>query len=315
VRDQTYGAIVEVVVADGRSSDRTREVAHEFRFVHIVDNPSRIQATGLNRALATARGDIVVRVDGHCVLADDYVQRCVDALVTTGAVVVGGGMTPQPEDPDPTLVQRGIASAMASRLGVGPARFHVGGAAGWVDTVYLGAYRREHALEVGGYAEDLVVNEDSEFAIRMNSLGGVWFDPRIVSVYVPRSTLRSVTRQFYRYGRGRAKTALRHPDAVRPRQLAAPALVLGLLSGRRRTVAAVYAALVVARASCELTKDPAAAPAFACALPLMHVSWGLGFLHGLVASVGGAASRLLRAQPGVDLLESLNPADECADRS
>jgi succinoglycan biosynthesis protein ExoA len=169
-------------------------------------------------------------------------------------------------------------------MGAGPARFHVHGApAGWVDTVYLGAYRVADALAVGGYAEDLAVNEDAEFAIRMRARGGVWFDPSIRSTYTPRATFTSLARQFHRYGRGRATTAIRHPRQVRPRQLVAPALVLGLLSGRRREVALAYGALVAGRAVYEAARHPDSAAALAVALPVMHLSWGIGFLRGLVS--------------------------------
>ena len=282
IEAQTYGNIVEILVADGGSTDATRRIASEFESVRIVDNPDRIQSAGLNRALSVARGEVIVRVDGHCVLARDYVEACVAALEATGAAMVGGGMTPRPSISRSPITQRAIASAMGSRIGAGPARFHVGATAGWVDTVYLGAYRAADARAIGGYAGEMAVNEDAEFAIRMRPRGGIWFDPRIRSTYTPRSTFPSLARQFYRYGQGRATTALRHPRHVRPRQLVAPALVLGLLSRRRRAVATAYASLVVARAAYEFTRDPQGAPALAVALPVMHLSWGVGFLRGLV---------------------------------
>jgi glycosyltransferase involved in cell wall biosynthesis len=282
VRDQTYERIVEVIVADGRSTDRTREVALEFDAVRVVDNPARRQSAGLNRALALARGEIIVRIDGHCVVAPDYVERCVEALEHTGAAMVGGGMTPEVDDSDEGALQRGIAAAMASRLGAGPARFHVGGRTGWVDTVYLGAFRTADARAVGGYAEDVGVNEDAEFAIRMNARGGVWFDPAIRSTYAPRTSVEALARQFYRYGRSRALTSRRHPSALRLRQLAAPALVLGLLGPRRRQVAAVYATAILARAAVQFGADRKAAAGFAAALPVMHLCWGVGFLEGIL---------------------------------
>ncbi len=300
VRDQTYGGTVEVIVADGRSTDRTRDVALEFSGVRVVDNPKRAQSAGLNRALEAAHGEITVRVDGHCVLADDYVECCVEALEATGAAMVGGGMTPAPSGASAT--QRGIASAMASRLGAGPARFHVGGKPGWVDTVYLGAFRTNDANAAGGYAEDVGVNEDAEFAIRMRPHGGIWFDPRIRSVYSPRSTVSALAKQFYRYGRSRALTARRHPREVRLRQLAAPALVLGMLSGRRRQIAVAYASVVLVCAAREVAKDRESAWSFAAALPVMHFCWGVGFIRGalLPQSVGRATEA-----PRVD--ELLNP--------
>jgi succinoglycan biosynthesis protein ExoA len=273
-----------VIVADGGSTDGTRCIALGFPGIRIVDNPGRIQAAGLNRALDVAQGEVVVRVDGHCVLAEDYVAMCVEALAATGAAMVGGGMHPRTSESRFPITQRAIASAMSSRLGAGPARFHVGASAGWVDTVYLGAYRTADARAIGGYDAEMAVNEDAEFAIRMAPRGGIWFDPRIRSTYTPRSTFPSLARQFYRYGKGRATTALRHPRHVRLRQLVAPALVLGLVSGKRRPMAAAYASLVLARAAYECTKDPGGAPALAIALPVMHLSWGAGFLLGLVTA-------------------------------
>ncbi len=282
VRAQTYDNVVEVLVADGRSTDATRQVAQWYPGVRIVDNPARIQAAGLNRALEECHGDIVVRVDGHCLLAPDYVEHCVDALERTGAAIVGGAMSPVGIG----RRQRGIAAAMQSRLGAGPARFHVGGCGGWVDTVYLGAYRLADARAVSGYAEDVGVNEDAEFAIRMAPRGGVWFEPAIRSSYSPRDSYRALLRQFYRYGRSRATTARRHPSSIKLRQLAAPALVLGLASRWRLQVAIVYGGVVAARAARELLDDPGSVPGFLIAMPIMHVSWGCGFYTGVFVGMG-----------------------------
>ena len=280
VARQTYARVVEVLVVDGRSDDRTRELALDAGAA-VLDNPARIQAAALNVGLAAAKGDVIVRVDGHCVIADDYVERCVDALERTGAAIVGGAMTPVAATP----MQQAIAAAMSSPLGAGPARFHVGGDAGWVDTVYLGAYRRRDALAVGGYAVDVGVNEDAEFAHRMSARGGVWFDPSIRSTYVPRDTVRAVARQFWRYGRSRAATVRRHPRSLSPRQLAAPALVLGVASPWRRWVAVLYAAAVVVGADDARRRHGGIHRRVAAVLPAMHLSWGLGFLSGLVAPV------------------------------
>jgi glycosyltransferase involved in cell wall biosynthesis len=211
VAAQTYGAIVEVLVVDGGSDDETRALAGAHPGVAVLDNPDRIQAAALNIGIAAARGEVIVRVDGHCLIASDYVERCIAALDASGAAMVGGAMTPVAEG----AVQEGIAAAMSSPFGAGPARFHTGGEAGWVDTVYLGAYRTDLVRQVGGYATDVGVNEDAELAHRMAGHGGIWFDPTICSTYTPRSSLRAVARQFYRYGRSRASSSRwprRHAD-------------------------------------------------------------------------------------------------------
>jgi glycosyltransferase involved in cell wall biosynthesis len=276
---QTYPRIVEVLVADGGSTDRTRQVAASYPGVRVLDNPERVQAAGLNAALSQAAGEVVVRVDGHCVLSPDYVERCVAGLQATGAAMVGGMMVPVREG---GWVQRAAAVAMSSRLGSGPARFHVGGSPGWVDTVYLGSYRTELARRIGGYDVAFVPNEDAEFAHRMREHGGIWFDPSIRAGYVPRGSVAAVARQFVRYGRARATTVRRHPSSLSVRQLAAPLLVAGLLSPWRRWVALSYGTALTARASIELRRDPPAAAGMLLVLPTMHLTWGLGFLIGLV---------------------------------
>lgn len=276
---QTYPNIVEVLVVDGGSTDDTVRLAQRHPRVRVVANPRRIQAAALNLALAEARGEVFVRVDGHCEIAPDYVTSCVSALERTGASMVGGAMVPMA---GAGWLHRGIAAAMASRLGAGPARFHAGGPPGPVDTVYLGAFRTDDALAVGGYAEDQPVNEDAELAHRMAARGPVWFDPSIRSRYVPRSSLVGLGRQFWRYGRGRAMTVRKHPRSLSPRQLVAPLLVVGLLSPWRRPVLAAYLSLLAARSALEGTSDPRRVPGFAASLPTMHLLWGAGFLTGLL---------------------------------
>lgn len=300
VAAQTYPGIAEVLVVDGGSSDGTRARVHaRGGSVRLVDNPRRIQAAALNIALREARGEVFVRVDGHCLIAPDYVERCIDVLGRSGAAMVGGAMQPVAADPVPS----GIAAAMMSPIGAGPARFHVGGSAGWVDTVYLGAYRTALAREVGGYREDVGVNEDAEFAIRMRGHGGVRFDPSIRSTYTPRSSLRAVVRQFYRYGRSRAATVRRHPASFSPRQLAAPALLVGLASPWRKPVAAAYGAVVLAAAARQAVKDPRSAASFACSLPAMHLPWAAGFLRGLASRDYRLAPPSEPAQPAPDRVD------------
>lgn len=275
---QTYGHVVEILVVDGDSTDATVALARGRGNVTVISNPGRIQSAALNLALEQATGDIFVRVDGHCVLAPDYVQRCVDALQTCDAGLVGGAMQPVATD----WFGRGVVAAMTRPLGAGPARFHVGGQAGWVDTVYLGAGWTSRLREAGGYSTEVGVNEDTELAYRMDRRGGVWFDPAIRSVYVPRSSLRAVARQFLRYGLSRAATTKRHPGSLKPRQLAAPALVLALLfSPRRKIVLALYAALVAREGVAVGAGDVPAGAAVLAVLPAMHLGWGAGFLAGL----------------------------------
>jgi glycosyltransferase involved in cell wall biosynthesis len=278
VAGQTYRSIVEVVLADGGSTDETRSVASAYAKVVIVDNPRRIRPAGLNAAIAGASGEVIVRVDARTALAPDYVERCVAALERSGAAIVGGQMRYEAHD----ARQRGIVAAMTSRLGAGPAAFRrAGGQPRFVDTVYLGAFRASTIREMGGYDEWSGGNEDAELAWRAQSFGGVYLDPSIKSFYLGRDGLGPLARQFYRYGHNRARTIRKHPGSLSYRQLAVPALFAGLASPWRRQVLAAYLAAVLARGALELVSDPPAVPTLLAAFPTMHAAWGLGFARGI----------------------------------
>lgn len=289
VAAQTYGNVVEVLVVDGGSADGTREIAASRPGVTLLDNPARLQADGLNVALAHAAGEVFVRVDARTRLAPDYVARCVEALDRSGAAMVGGCQRPVAGG----WVQSGIAAAMTSRLGAGPAAFRHGGPPRWVDTVYLGAFPTQLARAVGGYRPGKATNEDAELAMRMGEGRGVWLDPAIASSYVPRASLRALGRQYLAYGRGRAETVVERPAAASPRQLAVPVLLLGLLSPLRRQVAIGYAAGLALAALSRLPRSPRSVPGMVLAVPVMHGAWGVGFLTG----AAGAVRRRLRLGP------------------
>jgi GT2 family glycosyltransferase len=283
VAEQTYPAIVEVVLADGGSKDETRAVASRFEKVRVIDNQRQIRPAGLNAAITSAVGEIIVRVDARTKLAPDYVECCVDALARSGAAIVGGPMRFEAHG----ARQRGIVAAMTSRIGAGPAAFRrEGGQPRYVDTVYLGAFRTSVIREMGGYDEWSGGNEDAELAWRAQRFGGVLLDPSIKSFYLGRDGLRPLARQFYRYGRNRARTIRKHPASLSYRQLVVPAFFAGLASPWRRLVLTAYAAVVLGRGAFELTRDPPAVPTLLAAFPTMHTAWGLGFMRGILGKKG-----------------------------
>ena len=222
IASQSYPAVTEILVADGGSTDRTREIvaAYPDERVRLLDNPRRIRPAGLNVAIGAAAGEIFVRVDARTLLAKDYVERCVDALERTHAAMVGGPMRYTAS----SAPERGLREAMTSRLGAGPAPFRrEDGEARFVDTVYLGAYRLDTVRSLGGYDEWFGGNEDAELAFRARQAGGVFLDPAIFSTYAVREGLGPLWQQFRRYGKARAVTMRKHPSSVSARQLAVPA--------------------------------------------------------------------------------------------
>jgi glycosyltransferase involved in cell wall biosynthesis len=282
---QRYPGALDVCLAVGPSRDRTAEVAADLsrRFpVTVVENPTGATPAGLNLAIAATRGEVVVRVDAHSRLPDDYVVTAVRTLRDTGAVNVGGRQHP---------VARGgtagaVARAMTTRFGTGGARFHVGGAPGPVDTVYLGVFRRAAGDAVGWFDERLVRNQDYELNIRLRAAGGtVWFDPRLSVEYSPRDTLGALARQYAQYGWWKARVARLHPRSLRARQ-AIPALVTalvgaGVVAGWWWSPAFLapcgYAAAVVL-ASATSGRGAAEKVRLLAVYPVMHLAWGGGFL-------------------------------------
>ncbi len=287
---------LEVLVADGRSNDDTRAwvqagaASGDFP-VTLVDNPGLFVPHGFNRALSKAQGSIIVRVDGHTLIAPDYVTRCVETLERTDADNVGGRMN---------AIGRGafgeaVALATSSPFGVGGARFHYSTREEWVDTVYMGAWRRETFERIGCFDEELVRNQDDEFNYRLRAQGGkILLNPQIRSEYYNRSTFRSLLRQYYQYGLYKVRVMQKHPQQMRPRQLVPLALVLFMIAGGllalvwaafRPFWAAGLAAYGAAVLAASMVVSARAGWRHFLLLPVvfvsLHLSYGLGFLRGL----------------------------------
>lgn len=288
---QDYDGPLEVVVAVAPSDDDTRSVvearAGADERIRVVDNPAGHAAGGLNAAISAARGSILVRCDGHAVLAPDYVRTAVGLLAETGAANVGGVQAATGDG----WWQRATALAMTSPLGVGNARFHYGSSAGSVDTVYLGVFDRKAVEAVGGFDETLLRNQDYELNHRLRRAGYVvWFDPRLRVEYRPRATPGALWRQYFDYGTWKRRMLQASPDALKARQLAPPLLVIGLAAsvatlaaGRALgwVIPAAYGAFLVVGSLGELLRrrrpEAVLLPAV---LAIMHLAWGVGFLFG-----------------------------------
>ena len=211
VQAQDYPAeLIEILVADGRSTDRTREIlarlAEADPRIRMVDNPAKLQAAGLGLLVKEASGDIIVRMDVHCEYAPDYVRRCVETLVKTGADNVGGAQRARAK----TFFQRALCAALDSPLGVGGAKYRSAESEGFVDTVFLGAFRRKVFETVGLWDPAAITNEDSELNQRILESGGqIYLSRDIVVSYYPRDSFTSLATQYFRYGRGRARTLIK----------------------------------------------------------------------------------------------------------
>lgn len=283
---------LELLVADGGSTDATRAILARLSIedprIHMIDNPERIQAAGMNEIIRRARGEVIVRMDVHCEYAPDYVRKCIDALERTGADNVGGAQRARAT----SLFQRALCAALDSPLGVGGARYRSADNDGFVDTVFLGAFRRRVFEQIGLYDPHAITNEDAELNQRIIDAGGkVYLSRDIVVHYHPRESFRALAKQYYKYGRGRARTLLKHGKFLSIR----PAIPFLMVSGATALLATspfqpftpfAFAAYALATGAEAVRvgrgEGVAAVPIVWAIFPALHVSHGVGFAAGLL---------------------------------
>lgn len=284
---QDHRGPIQLVLALGPSRDRTSQVARSLAEkdsrITLVENPSGRTPSGLNLAIAAAKSEIIVRVDGHTKLPPNYVSTALRVLAETGAANVGGVMAAEGETP----FEEAVAAAMRSPLGVGPARFHVGGEAGPADTVYLGVFRKSALEKVHGYDERFVRAQDWEMNYRIRKSGGlVYFTPELSVSYRPRPSLKALARQYFEYGRWRRVVIRENRQTVNLRYLAPPAALLGsilgivggfLFSPVLLVLPGIYLVFLAA-ASLSISAPARIRPLLPIVLAVMQISWGWGFL-------------------------------------
>ena len=195
---QEYSGELEVILALGPSKDRTNEIAQalaekDSRIV-LVPNPTGRTAAGLNAAIAASHFEVICRIDGHAEISRTYIADAVEIMASSKAVNVGGVMAAVGQ----TGFENAVARAMRSPIGVGGARFHIGGTAGPADTVYLGVFKKSAIVDAGGYNSRFIRAQDWELNFRLREAGGtIWFDPRLAVIYRPRPNLKALAKQYF----------------------------------------------------------------------------------------------------------------------
>lgn len=293
----------EVIVVDGDSDDASAEILAGYgERVRVFQNRKRIVPPAMNIGIRAARGEIVMRVDAHTTLDPAYMRTGVETLRRTRADNVGGPM----HAVGGGRLANGIAAAMGSRFGIG-AYFHFGTEEREVDTVYLGMYPRAALARIGLYDEELVRNQDDELNYRLRKAGGrIVLTPLMRSHYQNRTSVRKLARQFYQYGLWKVRVLQKHPLQMSPRHFVPPAFVAALAASAFLAPAApiagmIFSAIVGAYlAACSLAAVSVARstrwdllPAAFLAFITIHLSWGTGFLWGLIRF----APRWWRAEP------------------
>ncbi|MBN1297504.1 glycosyltransferase family 2 protein [bacterium] len=216
---QTPDGGFEIILADGRSEDGTREIldrlAEEDERIRWVDNEKKITPAGMNVGIQVARGRFIAILGAHNRYAHDYLAQAARLLDDHPEYDnVGGSMFLECE----TDTQQAIAEVFHHPFAVGGARWHDPEYEGRADTVFGGVYRREVFDRIGLFDEELVRNQDDEFNLRLIRSGGIiWHSPSIRSWYYPRKTIRAVFDMYRQYGYWKVRVIQKHriPASIR----------------------------------------------------------------------------------------------------
>lgn len=287
---------LEILVADGRSDDATREIVTKLAARHpqlrLLDNPQRITPAALNLAIRAARGEVIVRMDAHAYFPPEYIARLVAALEETGVEIVGGAIDTRPGNA--TATAEGIALAMRHPFGMGNSLFRIGTPVRrYVDHIPFFACRRALFDRVGFFDEELVRNQDGEFSSRVRRQGGrIMLIPDARAEYFARDSLGKLARMFFQYGYYKVLTAHKLRRLMTVRQVVPPVFLLALATAAITAIwmpAGGYALVAllgsylaaVSVASLHAARGHSArcvAVLFA-AFPIMHFGHGIGQLR------------------------------------
>jgi len=289
----------EIIIADGMSDDGTREIVRSYsardQRIKMVDNPGKIVSTGLNKAILESRNDIIIRMDTHTEYSSNYISKCVDALIQSGAGNVGGPARTKTRN----FMQGAIAAAYHSPFAVGNASFHFVDFEGEVDTVTYGCWYKETLIKIGLFDEELVRNQDDELNLRLQKSGyKIWQNPDIKSWYYPRESLKKLFKQYYQYGYWKVWVIRKHRRPASLRQLVPAAFVLATLVSlcasiffpvmRIGLIPVFVPYLIFISAGSVITAKRSNwryLPVLPVIFATFHFGYGLGFLHGLMAQL------------------------------
>lgn len=287
---------IEVIIVDGKSSDKTIEKLNIFIKNNnlnkwLVLEDSKIQrASGLNLGINKSKGEIIIRIDSRSLIPVDYISKCVKTLIETGADNVGGVQKPLAK----SKKQEAIGLALSHPFGIGNAQFRLGKKSGFVDSVYLGCFKREIFNKVGLFDdESSVISEDSDMNQRIRNAGGkVYLNKDIIIGYYPRDNFKDLSKLYFRYGGARAGNLIKSKKLTSIRQLVAPLFIIIIFTLLFLTFVNYYFFyLLISILSIYLltdmtvsiylgfkNKDLLLVPFIIVSFPCLHFPWGAGFI-------------------------------------
>jgi len=285
----------ELIIVDGGSTDHTRKIIEKWQKEHsniiLLDNPDKYVPYALNKAIAAAAGDPIIRLDAHTVYADNYFEKIIETFRDTEADIVGGPMRAFGKTP----LQSAIATATSTSFGVGDSSFHDPSYKGYVDSVYLGAWRRKVFEDVGMFHTRMKRNQDDEFHYRAKSKGKtIYLNPEIKSLYYPRDSFKKLFSQYFQYGLFKPLVLKKVKSEIKLRHLIPAIFVCYLLAVPLLYFYISFLALLPLLLYClsdaffsfRSGKTILEKLLAFIVYPVLHIAYGSGFLMGLIRAPG-----------------------------
>jgi len=289
----------EIIIVDGNSTDGSIEIIENFTqqypFIKLINNPKAIVSTGFNLALSQSLGNIIVRIDGHCEISSNYLERCMELLNNTDADIVGGSI----ETISYGRMGEAIALAQSSWFGVGDVKFRRNSLneGGYVKSLAFGAHRRGIFAEIGGYDEEMVCNQDDEFNFRAIQAGKkIWIDPTIRTKYYSRSGYSRLFIQYFNYGYYKIRGIQKRRQIISIRHLVPSLFVMGLfctifyglyINNPIISVSVFFPYLICNfLSSIVVSQSVQIIPSIFISYWFLHLGYGIGFIWGFIRYIG-----------------------------
>jgi succinoglycan biosynthesis protein ExoA len=278
----------ELFIIDGGSTDGTIAIIEEwllkYNNIYLLRNPNKTVPYALNIGLKQAKGNIIIRLDAHTIYSPDYIQKIIETFEKTDVDIVGGPMNPMGE----TNFQKAVAAATTSSFGVGNSKFHDIHYEGYVDSVYLGAWRKSIFKDVGNFDVQMKRNQDDEFHYRAKSFGKkIYLNPQIKSSYFPRATFLGLFKQYFQYGLYKPLVIKKNKSEVKLRHLVPLLFVIYLVA---LLFFAKYFIFLIPLfiylfldffISIRARENLIVRIILLLIFPTLHISYGLGFILGI----------------------------------